>query len=62
MGLKQDQAVFEDVAEAFRAAGGTLENLRLGQGTRGRGLFIINPPSRIVISVVPVRHCLEDRP
>jgi hypothetical protein len=69
LGLKQDQAVFEDVAEAFRAAGGTLENLRLGQGTRGRGLFVIDPlhESRLIVPkalLLPVDQLrmLEGRP
>lgn len=34
---------WEELLEEFRAIGGVAENVRLGAGARGRGLFVIDP-------------------
>ena len=45
--------VWDDLLEEFRALGGTAENVRLGEGALGRGLFPVDPG-------VPVRLAVPD--
>ena len=51
MGAKDDQAAWDDMADRLRAAGGNVENARLGRGSRGRGLFVERKgaPSRVMV-------------
>lgn len=46
-----NQVLWEEMLDEFRALGGTAENIRLGQGPYGRGLFPVDPrkPYRILI-------------
>lgn len=51
MGSKDDQTAWEGLAAQLRAAGGVVENVRLGRGPRGRGLFVERKgaPSRVMM-------------
>lgn len=51
MGDQDDKAAWSDLAERLRALGGVVDNIRLGRGTRGRGLFVERrgEPSRLVL-------------
>lgn len=40
---------WEELAEEFRALGGVLENVRLGSGAYGRGLFVIDPAREAIV-------------
>jgi hypothetical protein len=42
---------WDDLLDEFRALGGTADNIRLGQGEFGRGLFPIDPARPVVIRV-----------
>lgn len=42
---------WDELLEEFRALGGTAENIRLGQGEYGRGLFPIDPTKPIAIHI-----------
>jgi len=39
--------------DEFRTLGGTAENIRLGHGARGRGLFPIDPSQPVTLQVPP---------
>ena len=41
--------VFEELLAEFRALGGVAENVRLGRGRSGRGIFVVDPgnPRRV---------------
>lgn len=43
--------LWEELLDEFRALGGTAENIRLGQGALGRGLFPIDPAKPVVVHV-----------
>lgn len=42
---------WDDLLAEFRALGGTAENIRLGHGEFGRGLFPVDPARRVVIDI-----------
>jgi hypothetical protein len=44
-------SAWDDVLDEFRALGGTADNIRLGQGEFGRGLFPVDPARPIAIHV-----------
>jgi hypothetical protein len=43
--------LWEELLDEFRALGGTAENIRLGQGALGRGVFPIDPAKPVAIRV-----------
>jgi hypothetical protein len=43
--------LWEELLDEFRALGGTAENIRLGQGALGRGVFPIDPAKPVVVHV-----------
>lgn len=47
----QDDRAFQEMLDEFRALGGTADNIRLGTGALGRGLFPIDPARPISIHV-----------
>ena len=54
---------WDELIDEFRALGGTADNIRLGQGEYGRGLFPIDPAKPVVVRVpdnllVPVDYML----
>jgi len=42
---------WEELLDEFRALGGTAENIRLGQGALGRGVFPVDPAKPVVVHV-----------
>ena len=42
---------WDELLDEFRALGGTADNIRLGHGAFGRGLFPIDPAKPVVIHV-----------
>ena len=42
---------WDDLLDEFRALGGTAENIRLGQGEFGRGIFPVDPSKPIAIRI-----------
>lgn len=44
-------SAWDDLLEEFRALGGTADNIRLGHGEFGRGLFPIDPERPVVIDI-----------
>ncbi|HEX3652364.1 MAG TPA: hypothetical protein VHU18_06030 [Rhizomicrobium sp.] len=44
---------WDELVDEFRALGGTFENVRLGHGPLGRGLFPINPSRPFLIQIPP---------
>ena len=42
-------SAWDDMLDEFRALGGTADNIQLGQGQFGRGLFPIDPGAPIAI-------------
>lgn len=42
---------WDDLLEEFRALGGTADNIRLGQGEFGRGLFPVDPAKPVLIDI-----------
>jgi len=55
----QPSRLWDELVEEFRALGGTMDNVRLGHGPLGRGLFVIDParpflvraPENLLVSV-----------
>jgi len=43
--------LWEELLDEFRALGGTAENIRLGQGALGRGVFPIDPAKPVIVHV-----------
>jgi len=43
--------LWEELLDEFRALGGTAENIRLGQGALGRGVFPVDPAKPVVVHV-----------
>jgi len=43
--------LWEELLDEFRALGGTAENIRLGQGALGRGVFPIDPAKPVAVHV-----------
>ena len=43
--------LWDEMLEEFRALGGTVENVRLGQGALGRGLFVIDPGRPFLVRI-----------
>jgi hypothetical protein len=43
--------LWDELLDEFRALGGTAENIRLGQGTFGRGVFPIDPAKPVTVHV-----------
>ena len=43
--------MWEELLDEFRALGGTAENIRLGQGALGRGVFPVDPAKPVVVHV-----------
>src|SRR3954453_19082156 len=43
--------VWDALLDEFRALGGTVENVRLGQGVFGRGLFVIDPERPFLVRI-----------
>src|ERR1041385_3273668 len=70
MEIKVDQrapALWDEMLDEFRSLGGIADNIRLGEGRFGRGLFPVDPsrPYRIHIPpslLVNIRHveCEQD--
>ena len=42
---------WNELLDEFRALGGTAENIRLGHGEFGRGLFPVDPAKPVVIDI-----------
>lgn len=49
---------WDELVEAFRALGGTIDNVRMGEGTFGRGLFPIDP-KRAAQIIVPAQLLID---
>jgi len=47
----QDDRAFQEMLDEFRALGGTADNIRLGNGALGRGLFPIDPAKPVLIHI-----------
>ncbi len=46
-----DNRAFEEMLDEFRALGGTADNIRLGEGVHGRGIFPIDPARPVAIRI-----------
>lgn len=53
MAGKDDRAAWALVTEQMQEAGGVVQNVRLGKGTRGRGLFVEDRGAPAVIALPP---------
>src|SRR5947209_11301526 len=43
--------VWDELLDEFRALGGTVDNVRLGYGALGRGLFVIDPGRPFLVRI-----------
>jgi hypothetical protein len=46
-------SAWDEMLDEFRALGGTAENIRLGEGALGRGIFTIDPSKPVAIRIPP---------